>query len=278
MPLGIGRGSSVAVVELHGVIGSQISTTAYSRIFENVARSKSYRALLLDIDSPGGSASASEALHRSIERVAARKPVYAYIRGLGASGGYYLACAADRVVALPTALVGSIGVIYMRPVLEQLLGRAGIEFTVFKSGKYKDMGGFWRSPTAEESEKFQELIDEIYDNFVGAVSKGRSLPEETVRELATGELMTAEKGAAQGLVDYIGDYTDALHAVAMAGGARPRAKVLQPKRTLSQKLFGGRASAEATAMAGLAGGLQRMLNGGVYYIDPAYLAGWQGEG
>ena len=98
--------------------------------------------------------------------------MYAYVRGIGASGGYYLCCAASQVFALPTALVGSIGVIYLRPVLEQLLGRVGVEFSVFKSGKYKDMTGFWRSPTAEESEKFQELINEIYDNFVGVVVKG----------------------------------------------------------------------------------------------------------
>ena len=106
--------------------------SAYARIFENVARNKSYRALLLDIDSPGGSAAASEALHRSIERVAESKPVVAYVQGIGASGGYYLCCAASQVYALPTALVGSIGVIYLRPVLEQLLGRAGVEFTIFK--------------------------------------------------------------------------------------------------------------------------------------------------
>ena len=194
MPLGIGRGSGVAVVELHGVIGSQIRAAAYARVFESVARNKSYRALLLDIDSPGGSASASESLHRSIERVAESKPVVAYVRGIGASGGYYLCCAASQVFTLPTALVGSIGVIYLRPVLEQLLGRAGIEFTIFKSGKYKDMTGFWRGPTAEESEKFQGLIDEIYDNFVQVVVKGRSLSEDTVRELATGEVMTGHKG------------------------------------------------------------------------------------
>ena len=148
MPFGIGRGAGVAVVELHGVIGSQIRPAAYSRIFETVAKSKAYRALLLDVDSPGGSASASEALHRSIERVAETKPVLAYVRGVGASGGYYLCCAASQVFTLPTALVGSIGVLYLRPVLEQLLGRAGVEFSVFKGGKYKDMTGFWRSPTS----------------------------------------------------------------------------------------------------------------------------------
>lgn len=277
MPLGVGRGSGVAVVEMHGVIGSQIRAAAYGRIFENVARSKSYRALLLDIDSPGGSAAASETLHRSIERVAERKPVVAYVRGIGASGGYYLCCAASQVFALPTAMVGSIGVIYLRPVLEQLLGRAGIEFNIFKGGKFKDMTGFWRGPTAEESERFQGLIDEVYGNFVQTVAKGRSLPEETVRELATGEVMTGQRAIEAGLIDRIGDYTDALFAAADAGNTRPRARLLQPRRSLSQRLF-GRSSAESAAIAGLAGGLQRMLNGGIYYLDTAYLAGWPEEG
>ena len=277
MPFGIGSGSGVAVVEMHGVIGTQIRAASYSKVFETVAKSKSYRAVLLDIDSPGGSAAGSEALHRSIERVAESKPVIAYVRGIGASGGYYLCCAASQVYALPTALVGSIGVIYLRPVLEQLLGRAGIEFSIFKGGKYKDMTGFWRSPTSEESERFQSLIDEIYDNFVQVVTKGRSLPEETVRELATGEVLTGQRAAEVGLLDHIGDYTDALDAAARAGGTKPRAKVIQPRRSLSQRLL-GRPSAEAAAIASLSEGLQRLMGGGIYYLDPAYLAGWTGEG
>ena len=114
MPLGFGRGSGVAVLELHGVIGTQMRIPAYSRILENVAKNKRYRALLVDIDSPGGSAAGSEVLYRGLRRVAESKPVYAYVRGMGASGGYYVACAASRVFALPTALVGSIGVIYLR--------------------------------------------------------------------------------------------------------------------------------------------------------------------
>lgn len=277
MPLRIGRGSGVAVVEMHGVIGNQIRPAAYSRIFETVARNKSYRALLLDIDSPGGSASASEALHRSIERVAEAKPVLAYVRGIGASGGYYLCCAASQVFTLPTALVGSIGVLYLRPVLEQLLGRAGVEFSIFKGGKYKDMTGFWRSPTSEESERLQGLIDEIYDNFVQVVAKGRSMTEDTVRELATGEVMTGQRAIEAGLVDQIGDYTDALQAAADAGKTKPRAKLLQPKRSLSQRLM-GRSSMGADSMNELAAVLQRLMGGGIYYLDPAYVAGWPVEG
>ena len=277
MPFGIGRSSGVAVVEMHGIIGSQIRPAAYTRILETVARSKSYRALLLDIDSPGGSASASETLHRSIERVAEVKPVLAYVRGIGASGGYYLCCAASQVFTLPTALVGSIGVLYLRPVLEQLLGRAGVEFSIFKGGKYKDMTGFWRSPTSEEAERLQGLIDEIYDNFVQVVAKGRSMTEEAVRELATGEVMTGQRGIEVGLVDRIGDYTDALQAAAEAGGTKPRAKLLQPRRSLSQRLL-GRQSMGADSMSDVAAVLQRLMAGGIYYMDPLHIASLRGEG
>ena len=118
------RSSSVAIIEVHGAIGTRVRESVYARLFSDVATNDRYRALLLDIQSPGGSASASESLYYGLQRVKERKPVVAYIRGLGASGGYYLACAAHKVTALPTSMVGSIGVIYLRPILEQLLGRA----------------------------------------------------------------------------------------------------------------------------------------------------------
>ena len=95
-----------------------------------------------------------------------------------------------------------------------------------------------------------------------------------MRELATGEVMTAQRAIQAGLVDQIGDYTDALNAAARAAGARPRAKILQPRKTLSQRLL-GRPSNRTSPLAGLGDGLQRMLNGGIYYLDPAYIAGWQ---
>ena len=273
MPLGFGRGSGVAVLELHGVIGTQMRIPAYSRILENVAKNKRYRALLVDIDSPGGSAAGSEVLYRGLRRVAESKPVYAYVRGMGASGGYYVACAASRVFALPTALVGSIGVIYLRPVLEQLLEKMGVEFSIFKGGRLKDMSGFWRSPTPEESQKFQGLIDEIYDNFVSVVARSRSLEDSAVRELATGEVMTAARGIDLGLIDQIGDFEDAATAVALAGGVRrPRLKWLQPRRSLGQRLMGK--TEAATGAAGLTEVMQRVLSGGIYFLEPSHLAGY----
>ena len=272
MPFGFGRRPGVAVVEIHGVIGNHVKIPAYSRIFEAVARNKRFQAMLLDIDSPGGSATGSEVLYRGIQRVAEEKPVYAYVSGMAASGGYYLACAANRVYSLPTALVGSIGVIYLRPVLEQLLSKVGVEFSVYKSGEFKDMTGFWRSPTDRESEKFQELINEIFDNFVAVVATGRSLEETAVRDIATGEVMTAQRGIGLGLVDQIGDFKDALDAVATAGNCRPAPRWLRPGRSIGSRIF-GRGMGQSLGIQSLAEGLQRLMAGGIYYLEPGHIIG-----
>tara|TARA_B100000315_G_scaffold175823_2_gene164351 strand:+ start:2342 stop:3184 length:843 start_codon:yes stop_codon:yes gene_type:complete len=271
MPLFLKRRAGVAVVEIEGVIGARVRAPVYARLFDSVAQSTRYRALLLDIDSPGGSASGSEILYRSLLRVAERKPVVAYIRGMGASGGYYLGCAASKIVALPTALVGSIGVIYLRPVLEQLLGKAGVEFSVFKGGRLKDMTGFWRGPTAEEGEKFQGLINEIYDNFVAVVARSRPLDEGQVRELATGEVFTARKGKELGLVDELGDFQDALELAARLGNSRPRHLPVRPKRSLSQRMFGGMGNNRGSGLPLLTAQVQRLLAGGIYYLEPSNL-------
>ena len=273
MPFRIRRRSGVAIVEIHGVIGNHVKIPEFSRLIDSVAGNQRLKALLLDIDSPGGSATGSEVLYRAIQRVAEEKPVYAYVRGMGASGGYYLACAASKVYALPTALVGSIGVIYLRPVLEQLLSKVGVDFSVYKSGEFKDMTGFWRSPTDRESEKFQELINEIFDNFVTVVAEGRSLDEAKVREIATGEIMTAQKGIRQGLVDEIGDFKDALEAAAEAGGCKPTPRWIRPSRSLSQRIFARSGFGQRSGGQALIEGLGRMMAGGIYYLEPGHITG-----
>ena len=273
MPLRIRRRSSVAIIEIHGIIGNHVKIPEFSRLIDSVAGNQRLKALLLDIDSPGGSATGSEVLYRAIQRVAEEKPVYAYVRGMGASGGYYLACAASKVYALPTALVGSIGVIYLRPVLEQLLSKVGVDFSVYKSGEFKDMTGFWRSPTDRESEKFQELINEIFDNFVAVVAEGRSLDETKVREIATGEIMTAQKGIGQGLVDEIGDFKDALEAAAEAGGCKPTPRWIRPSRSLSQRIFARSGFGQRSGGQALIEGLGRMMAGGIYYLEPGHITG-----
>jgi len=271
MPFFPRRRGGVAVVEIFGVIGNHVRVPAYSRLLDSIAESRRYRALVLDIDSPGGSASGSELLFHSLKKVAESKPVVAYVRGIGASGGYYLACAASKVVALPTALVGSIGVIYLRPILEQLLGKAGVEFSVFKGGRLKDMGGFWRGPTPEEAEKFQALINEIYDNFVSVVASGRPLGEDQVRELATGEVFTARRGVDLGLVDQIGDFNSAVELAAQLGNTKPRARWLRPKRSFGQRVFGRMGGDLSVSL--FSSHLMQLMAGGIYYLEPSFMSG-----
>ena len=259
-------------MEIHGVIGTRVRESVYARLFDDIGRNKRYKALLLDINSPGGSATGSDLMYHSLLKVAQQKPVVAYVSGVGASGGYYLACAANKVVALPTALVGSIGVIYLRPILEQLLGKVGVELSVFKGGRLKDMTGFWRSPTDEESEKFQGLISEMYDTFVSVVAKGRSLEESQVRELATGELYTARRGHEMGLVDELGDFDLALNLAAELGSGRPKPRWIRPKRSMSERLT-GRVGNRTPGLGLLSTEMLRLLAGGMYYVEPSLMLG-----
>ena len=272
MPFIFDRRGGVAVVEIHGVIGTRVRESVYARLFDAIGRNKQYKALLLDINSPGGSATGSDLMYHSLQKVAQQKPVVAYVSGIGASGGYYLCCAASKVVALPTALVGSIGVIYLRPILEQLLGKVGIELSVFKGGRLKDMTGFWRSPTDEESEKFQGLISEMYDNFVSVVAQGRSLEDSQVRELATGEIYTARRGHEMGLVDELGDFDLALNLAAELGNVRPKPRWIRPKRSFSERLT-GRVGNRAPGLGLLSAETLRLLAGGMYYVEPSMILG-----
>ena len=265
----IKRKPIVAVVEIHGTIGTKIKDSIYSRVLDGIAKNKRYGALVLDIDSPGGSATGSDLLYHSIKRVSASKPVVAYIRGLGASGGYYLGCAANQIVSLPTALVGSIGVIHIRPIIEQLLNKVGVEISVFKEGYLKDMSGFWRSPTDEESDKFQSLLNEMYETFVKVVSDGRNMNRDQVLALATGELYTAQKGYETGLVDVLADFQRSIEIAAELGESKPTPKWIRPKKTFSARMMGR----ESTSMNILANGINQLTSGGIYYLDPGHILG-----
>ena len=271
MPLPFRRPPGVAVLEIHGVIGSRVREPVYSRMLDAIARSNRFRALVLDINSPGGSASASDLLYHAIKNVAQRKPVVAYVRGIGASGGYYLCCAATKVIALPTALVGSIGVIYVQPILEQLLARVGVEMSVYKSGPLKDMTGFWQRPSDQAAEKFQSLITEMFDTFVGVVSQGRNLTDEQVRDLATGEVYTARAGHEIGLVDELAGFGRALALAAELGNARPRPRWIRPRRSLAERLT-GRVDARQPGLAALSADVAGLLSGGLYFLEPSLMS------
>ena len=268
MPL-FKRKTGIAVIEMHGVIGTAIKELEYSRLLENVRNNRKIGALVLDIDSPGGSATASDLLYENVRRVAQRKPVIAYVRGLGASGGYYIACGANAIIASRAALVGSIGVIYLRPVLQQLLGKVGVEFSVFKGGRLKDMSGFWRMPTDEEAAKMQSLISEMYDLFVSVVSDSRRMTDEQTRELATGEVYTARQAQQNGLIDIRGGFDDAVDMAMKVSGARRRIKHYRPKRSFMDR-FGLPARPGGAYLPALEN-LATLASGGIYFLEPGML-------
>jgi protease IV len=218
------RRARIATLEVFGTIGGSVQPSTYVPLIDAVRRSRRVRGLLLDVDSPGGAAAASAELHAAVRRLAETKPVVAYIRSAGASGAYYIASAANRIVAMPDAFVGSIGV----------------EIAVQKSGRLKDMLQPWRAPTPEEEEKLQALLDEVYEGFIGAVARGRRLSEDQVRELATGEVFTARRADGLGLVDQLGDMEAALDVASELAGVPRRAPVqIRPRRPFLRRVFGG---------------------------------------
>ncbi len=230
------RRQRIAVVELFGGIGLSVRSPVYERVFASIRKDRRYRAMVMDIDSPGGTMAASDYLYRSVAKVAAEMPVIANIRGIGASGAYLIGCAAQRIVAIPGALVGSIGVISITPVLEELLQRLGIEVTVRKSGEYKDMGAFWRGATDEEHRKMQAIIDESHDDFVSLVARARQMDVEVVREIATGEVYRAARALELGLVDELGDLDRAIDLAAELSGAPRRPVWVRPRRGFRTRL------------------------------------------
>ncbi|MCS7276833.1 MAG: signal peptide peptidase SppA [Dehalococcoidia bacterium] len=245
MPLG--PGTRIALVEVHGAImqGARVAETV--RLLRGLEENARIRAVVLDVDSPGGSAALSDLLHRAVLRLGRSKPVVAHVRSQALSGGYIVACAARRIVAPPTALVGSIGVIIARPVVRDLLERMGVKMFVSRVGEHKDMMQPWREPTPEEAEKIAALRDEYYQWFISLVAERRGLPEETVRSYATGEFFTAAKARQLGLVDELGDLETALDMASEMGRAPRQVVYVRPRRALLERLMApvGRSLAEA---------------------------------
>ena len=239
----------VAVVRVYGPIGGGQRAADFVELVRRLRESRRVPAVVLDIDSPGGSATASDDMFLALERLAAKKPLIAAIRGTGASGSYLAAMAARRIVAQPHAVVGSIGVISAGPRLPRLLDRLGITVSENRAGRLKGMGAPWRDETDEERAKEQAIVDAFYDAFVGRVAKGRGLPEARVRELATGEVWLGEEAVTLSLVDEIGDLERAVELAAEAAGIPARSAPVRLHRSLFGRLAGRFAATLADAVA-----------------------------
>jgi len=239
----------VAVLRLYGPILGTGRTAEWIELARRLRESKRVPAVVLDIDSPGGSAAGSDDLYLGLARLAARKPLVAAIRGTGASGAYLAAVAARRIVANPTAVVGSIGVIAAGPRLPRLLDRLGVTVTEHRAGELKGMGMPWRDESAAEAEKEQALVDAIYASFVGRVAQARNLSEERVRELAAGEVWLGTEAVGLGLVDEIGDLERAVEIAAEMARVPARSAPIRIPRPFVNRLLDRFASRVAMSLA-----------------------------
>jgi protease-4 len=234
---GSGTGK-VLLIDLAGVLAEEPILTLESRPqvpllarvreeLEKAEDDKQVRAVVLRINSPGGTVTASDILYHDIMRFKERRkiPVLASILDVGASGGYYVALAADRILAHPTTVTGSIGVLMLTVNAGGLLEKIGVSASYVKSGEFKDMGSPFRSLRPEEQALFQELIDRFYGRFVELVARSRRLDEARVRAFADGRVYTASQALALGLVDQIG-YLDEAIATAKSAAGLTEAKVI----------------------------------------------------
>lgn len=219
-------GDYIYEIRLEGVIsadeyaslfgGQTVTPEEIISQLDEAEKNPSVKAILLRVNSPGGSPAASQEIYEEIRKM--EKPVVVSVSDTCASGAYYISCAADRIVANRSSSVGSIGVIMQIPNYEDLYEKLGIKYTTIKQGKYKDVGSSDRPINAEEMRLFEAQLKEIYRQFISDVAEARNMKVSEVEELATGWVFLGTEALELGLIDDIGNYKDAIDIAAELGG------------------------------------------------------------
>ncbi|GAB4235765.1 MAG: signal peptide peptidase SppA [Deltaproteobacteria bacterium] len=223
----LARGEKVAVVPISGLISDPEPAIEQLKKF---GKDDSVKAIVLRIDSPGGGVGPSQEIHEEVKKVRAKKPVVASMGALAASGGYYVACAAQRVYANPGTMTGSIGVIMPFMNVKDLVEKIGVKGMTVKSGVFKDIGSPLRDMTPQERELLQGVVDNVHLQFVDAVASGRNLNREDVLRIADGRIFTGEQAKALGLVDVLGNLEDAIADAGKLGKISGEPKVVTPPK------------------------------------------------
>ena len=233
-----GSGEKIAVVELKGVIASSDELV---RQFKKYRENRSVKAILLRIDSPGGGVVASQEMYEEVKKTRdGGKPVVVSMGSLAASGGYYVACGASKLIANRGTLTGSIGVISEFLQLHDALGKLGIDVKTIKAGSLKDAGSPMRKMNEQDQKYFQDLMDNVHRQFIGVVESERKLGHKDVIALADGRVFTGEQALGLGLVDTLGTFEDAVKIAGRMAGITGEPSLIRERKRSSwwESMFG----------------------------------------
>lgn len=242
----------VGIIPIEGIIGD--SGELIEQINE-FADDRGIRAVVLRIDSPGGGVVPSQEIYQAVRELKKKKKVVASMGSVAASGGYLIAVAADRIVANPGSITGSISTVMHYANVEELLKKVGVRSSVVKSGKFKDIGSPAREMTAEERLLIQAIVDDIYDQFVRTIAENRKLPLQRIFELADGRIFSGRQARDLGLVDELGGLQDAVLLAGKLSGMEGSPEIvhgMKKKTTLFKYLMGSMTSAVVEEIQGKA--------------------------
>lgn len=217
----------IAIIEIKGVI---LEPQPIIEKLIKFRKNEKIKAIVLRIDSPGGAVGPAQEIYAEVRKTQREKKVLVSVGSTAASGGYYIACAADKIVANPGSITGSIGVIAETLNVEELLRKIGLRPMVIKSGKHKDIGSPTRAMTEEEKKLLQEVLDNVHEQFIRAVAEGRQMPIEKVRPLADGRIFTGDQAKALGLIDELGNLEDTISWAAKLAGIKGEPEVIYPEK------------------------------------------------
>ncbi len=228
---GLEFGEKVGVVPINGIISDAGPTIDSLKAFR---QDDAIRAIVLRIDSPGGAVGPTQEIYREVQKTVRVKKVVVSMGTVAASGGYYIASAADGIMADPGTITGSIGVIMSFTNYLDLMEKIGLRPVVIKAGTYKDIGSPTREMTDTEKQMLQQFVDQIRDQFILAVAKGRKKDPKTIRALADGRIFTGETAQKLGLVDRLGNLEDAIQWAGRLGGIKGKISSVQaPEKKMS---------------------------------------------
>jgi len=229
----------IGVLQIKGLIAD---SRDYLLSLREMLRRSDIKAVVVRVESPGGSVGASQEIYYELKKIARVKPVVVSMGSVAASGGYYVSLAGKPIYALPGTITGSIGVILEIPNFEELMKKLGVKAEVIKSGKFKDAGAFYRNLSSEERKYLEKKVENIHNQFINAISRARGLPLEKVKSIADGRIFTGEEAVKIGLVDKLGNFWDAVEEAKRQAHLTKASIVFFPKeKSFIEKLFQGKA-------------------------------------